>query len=238
MEFSSFKVKDTISDYKNKVKAIVHKNKIEALKARKIISKDKIGQILKFWKENASRPLTIRDIKTGVWMKQQEISPSDKTISRALKSDLRISYRTLSTLHPKTQTHDHIRAYWEWVIIQSKFINNDWELVFIDEFSISSHRNKFKGWSFKDHKPAIAAKIDNFSMYFVIAVSPKHIYGILGNENANTSHVFIYFLDNLLKYREKLFEMQDENTVYVMDNASIHKTKRVDEYAKEMKIPL
>ena len=75
-------------------------------------------------------------------------------------------------------------------------------------------------------------------MYFVIAVSPKYIYGILGNENANTSHVFIYFLDNLLKYREKLFEMQDENTVYVMDNASIHKTKRVDEYAKEMKIPL
>ena len=32
--------------------------------------------------------------------------------------------------------------------------------------------------------------------------------------------------------------MQDENTLYVMDNASTHKIKEVDEYANEKKISL
>ena len=32
--------------------------------------------------------------------------------------------------------------------------------------------------------------------------------------------------------------MQDENTLYVMDNASIHKNIEVDEYANEKKISL
>ena len=75
-------------------------------------------------------------------------------------------------------------------------------------------------------------------MYFVLAVSTKHIYGILGNGNANTAQVFIQFLDNILNCRQKLFKMKDENTLYVMDKASIHETKEVDKYANEKKISL
>ena len=55
----------------------------------------------------------------------------------------------------------------------------------------------------------------------------------MGNRNANTSQVFIHFLDDLLKDRQTLFETHYEKTVYVMDNTSMHKTKRVDEYSKE-----
>ena len=113
-----------------------------------------------------------------------------------------MSYRTLSTLHPKTQSKDHTRAYCEVVIIQSLLADMEWEEVLIDEFNISSHRNKFRGWAQKDHKPTIAFTLDNFSMYFAIAVSSKHIYGVLTSEKANTFQTFLYFLDCMIKCRE------------------------------------
>ena len=108
----------------------------------------------------------------------------------------------------------------------------------MDEFNISSHRSKFRGWVLKDHKPAIVAALDKFSMYFVIAASSQHIYGIMASEKANTAEVFMYFLDNLLIHSERLFNKCSEKTLFIIDNASIHKTKSVDEYAKRKEIPL
>ena len=110
-----------------------------------------------------------------------------------------MSYRTLSTLHPKTQSKDQTGAYCEGVIIQSILADMEWEEVFIHEFNISSHRNKFRGWAQKDHRPTIVSTLDNFSMYFVITESSKHIYGVLVSEKANTSQTFLYFLDCLIK---------------------------------------
>ena len=75
-------------------------------------------------------------------------------------------------------------------------------------------------------------------MYFVLAVSSKHIYGVLASSNANTAEIFTYFLDCFLKNCERLFKMSNNNTIYIIDNASIHKTRNVDQYAKRNKISL
>ena len=112
------------------------------------------------------------------------------------------------------------------------------EEVFVDEFNISSHRDKFRGWAQKNHKPIIASTLDNFSMYFVITVSSKHIYGVLASEQANTSQILLYFLDCLIKCQESLFKQTNEKTLFVIDNASIHKTKSIDEYVKSKEISL
>ena len=181
-------------------------NKKQAPKLRKVIKDDKIMQILQFWKKKSNQPLYIRDIKEGVWNSLNETPPSDTTISKVLIKDLNMSYRTLSILHPKTQANDHIRTYWEAAIIQINFEEIGWEAIFIDEFCISSHRNKFRGWAFKDRKPIISSLLDSFSMYFVLVVSSQHIYGVLANERANTATIFMYFLENLLKTREKFFK--------------------------------
>ena len=122
--------------------------------------------------------------------------------------------------------------------MQSLFADMDWKAIFIDEFNISSHRSKFKGWTLRDHKLAISTKLDSFSMYFVLSVSSKHIYGVLASSNANTAEIFTYFIDCLLKNRERLFKMSNNNTCYIIDNASIHKTRNVDQYTKIDKISL
>ena len=87
-----------------------------------------------------------------------------------------MSYRTFSTLHPKTQLKDYTRAYCEGVIIQFILEDKELEEVFIDELNIFSHKNKLRGWAQKDQKPTIASTLNHFFMYFAIAVSSKHIY--------------------------------------------------------------
>ena len=86
---------------KEKLKSLWEEIRLKHQKSKKIVSKDKLAQILKFWKDKKNQQLTIRDIKNRVWTKKQEIPQSDSTISRTLKSDLGMRYRTLSIIRPK-----------------------------------------------------------------------------------------------------------------------------------------
>ena len=108
-------------------------------KMKKVIHEVKTSQIRLFWKKSYKQ-LCIRDIKAGVWRIKNEVSPCNATISKTLKRDLGMSYKTLRILHPKTQNKDQVMTYWEGTVIQSIFADLELELIFIDEFNISSHR--------------------------------------------------------------------------------------------------
>ena len=75
-------------------------------------------------------------------------------------------------------------------------------------------------------------------MYIVLAVSSEHIYDVMASTRANTAEVFMYFLDCLLKFREDKLNMSNLKTVFVVDNASIHKTKEINEYVRNNKISI
>ena len=98
---------------------------MQASKIRRVIKEDKTKQILSFWKSESNRPLWIREIKNEVWNNQNEAPPWNTKISKSLKRDLGMSYRMQSWFHPKTQANDHIRVYWEAVIMQSLFSDMD-----------------------------------------------------------------------------------------------------------------
>ena len=149
-----------------------------------------------------------------------------------------MSYKVVSIQPPKTKFKEHIRAYWESVMIQWTLAKRGFEAIYIDEFSISGHRSKFRSWSFKDVKSAITWNIDNFSMYFTLAVSEKHIYGVMSSEKANTAEVFIYFLSELIECQNKFFKEDTGKTYFVMDNASIHKTANVKAFVERKWINL
>ena len=55
---------------------------------------------------------------------------------------------------------------------------------------------------------------------------------------ANKAEVFIYFLDCSLKFRKDKFSMSNKKIVFVVDNASIHKTKEISEYVRNNKISM
>ena len=146
--------------------------------------------------------------------------------------NLNMSYRVVSIQPPKTKYKEHIRSYWESVMIKWTLAIRGFEAIYIDEFSISGHRSKFKSWSFKDVKSAIISSIDNFSMYFTLAVSEKHIYGVMSSEKANTAEVSTHFLSELIKWQYRLSNTYESKSYFIIDNASIHKTAEVRAYAE------
>ena len=112
-------------------------------------------------------------------------------------------------------------------MIQSCLVNRGFELIWIDEFSISGHRTKFRSWGFKGVKSTVKWLIDSLSMYFILAVLEQHIYGTIVRNKENNANVFIYFLSELIKSRNKSFKDENSKTCFIIDNASIYKTTEV-----------
>ena len=135
-----------------------------------------------------------------------------------------MNYKVLSSCHPKTKLTDQKRLFCESVMLQLKLKKAKFELIFIDEFHLSSRKAKFRGWGFIDKKNKIITPIEGFSMYFIIAISENHFYGIMASDSANTSEIFIHFLSKLLNSIQSSNSNEDRDLCFVIDNASIHKT--------------
>ena len=141
------KVAKCISNYKKQVRALIKLNKLRAAARKRIVKDDKQEEVKRYWQINAHRPLKLFDIKTGVWRNDQA-AQLDSTLSHVLRKKIGMSYRVLSMQPPKTITKDLLKSYCESVMTQCILEEKGYECVYIDEFHISGHRNKFKGWSF------------------------------------------------------------------------------------------
>ena len=91
--------------------------------------------------------------------------------------------------------------------------------------------SKFRGWSSKDRKSAVITPISTFTMYSSLAISETCFYGIMANTRANTSEVFVHFMNMVLQCRQSLFSNKEKKFCFVLDNASIHKTPEARAFA-------
>ena len=80
-----------------------------------------------------------------------------------------------------------------------------------------------KNWS----KRIIFNSIRKFSMNFMLAVSEKHIYGVMGNNYTNDANIFLLFLSKVSQLIINTTQRDNSRYCYIMDNASIHNTKQV-----------
>ena len=127
-------VQKWIEEYKRQLKI----NKQKAALKKLTISKIKIEQIKIFWKENFGKLIRIQDVRNGVWGTNNDSRKSwNTTIALVMKKKLRMSYRVLSTQHPKVTSNEHKNLYWESVLIQMLLMDDAYELIYVDEFNIS-----------------------------------------------------------------------------------------------------
>ena len=146
---SIYFVRNTIKKYKSAVRNVLLANRINSNKERRVINSDQISQIKTYWKTNSSKPFYISDVVREAWPKSNgRIPPANSTISRVLKKTLRMSYRVLRPAPEKILKPEYIRSYWEAVLIQWILDDRHYELIYIDEFSISHRDTKMYGWSF------------------------------------------------------------------------------------------
>ena len=246
-------VRIAIKKYKLKAKAMLRRNKACSNKRRKLIDYEGVQRMDTFCTSNSHKLLTIEDIQNSLWSRdfsnagsyhienvkeRKEAIPSKSTIARTLKRELKMSYKVVNLKHSKTQTIEHKKGYLESVLLHNRLILSKYEMIYIGEFSLSYRNNIHRGWAFKNQRPNIIANIEGFSMYFIIAASDIHFYGIIGNEGSNNQHTFIHFLWNVLKARSDDFKINSSKFLFIIDNASIHKTSSVADLAKEHKIKL
>ena len=131
-------VQKWIEEYKKAVRRQLKINKQKAALKKLIISKIKIEQIKNFWKENFGKLIRIQDVRNRVWGTNNDSrKPWNTTIALVMKKKLRMSYRILSTQHPKVVSDEHKNLYWESVLIQMLLMDDAYELIYVDEFNIS-----------------------------------------------------------------------------------------------------
>ena len=113
------KVSKVIKNYKRMVRSQLKYNSKRAAKARRKIDNDDLEEIKEFWIGSVHRSICVDDVKKAVWGSQEiKKPPSNPTIATAMKRRLKMSYRTLSTKHPKTLSADSKRLSIEAAIIQ------------------------------------------------------------------------------------------------------------------------
>ena len=92
--------------------------------------------------------------------------------------------------------------------------------------------NLLRGWSEIGMKGILWTPFDNFSMNFILTVSEKHIYGVMGNSYTNDAHIFCFFLSKVSQLIMNTTQRSNLRWCYAMDNTSIHKTKQVQGFTE------
>ena len=113
-------VKRIIENYKKLVKEQKKIGRFEVSQKRKIITDKIVSKMDEFCWKNKNRPLTIREIKKGVWRNNRMNKPQwNSAIASVLKKKLSMSFRTLATRHPNTKQIDQEGLYCKSVLIQT-----------------------------------------------------------------------------------------------------------------------
>ena len=162
---------------------------------------------------------------------------SQTTIISSLKDDFNMSYKQLHRKPRQAFSKPNERAFSIAVNIQKiRDDKKEFELLFIDEFSVSDRAFKAYGWSKREESCWISSFSNNFSMSFFLAFSRYQFYGIMGNDETTNSRKFIYFLKNVIQLRNQKVNLSERRLVIVLDNASIHKSEDVVEFIRKLSL--
>ena len=106
----------------------------------------------------------------------------------------------------------------------------DMRLFWLMSFKLQIEINLFREWSKIGVKGLLSTPFEKFSMNFMIAVSEKHIYGVMGNNYTNDANIFLLFLSKVSQLIINTTQRDNSRWCYIMNNTSIHKTKQVQEF--------
>ena len=105
------------------------------------------------------------------------------------------------------------------------------KILFQDECSILCSNNNFHCWRFRNEHIFFGEGKKN-RKNLLLLVGEEVVYFSINNENTNENN-FLEFMDGCIN---ALKEKEYNDYIIVMDNYSVHKTKKLIEYYKENKI--
>ena len=205
---------------------------------RKIkLDKKHVATIKEFVKSNEGRQFTCIQVRQHLQQIHPHLNPiSEIMIRRWLKQELQMSYKKLETKNINSFTNEKIRSLWESAAVLLKLEELKVEQIYIDEFTVSTRRNGFYGWTKRGEKGTLQIHPDNFAMSFVIALSSEMIYGMLGATESMVAKTVTFFIKEICEHRNKEANVEKKSFVFVMDNWPLHTAQSMSTFLKQSNI--
>ena len=162
---------------------------------------------------------------------------STTTVRAVLKHQLNKTYKKVDFVNQTWSVKENVRKLCESVMIAKLLDEDDFELIYVDEFTLWTRSNKYYTWTNKGVKGFIDKMLDNFrwvSQWF----SKNRIYEILVSRCAKNSKTFIWFLSSLFDCIKNIFKITNVKIWVVMNNTSIHVSKEIEEFIENTWIKL
>ena len=216
-------LKKIVREYEVKIKAIKRNNR-KYLNKKIKVNEECIEMIQNFLNLHKHKHFTLKDIKTYL---EANFKGFDKiavqTISKVLKSKLKFTYKRIGTAHMNFSNPDMKIKVLTNVAVIDRLQNSGYSIIYVDEFRFTTKSSKYFGWIKRGESGYVKTFISNFEINFIIGFSDQGIQGVILNTKTNNANLFRYFL-------YQLNMNQNDKYVIVLDNASYHKTKEIQDF--------
>ena len=105
---------------------------------------------------------------------------SRSTVRRFLRNKLKMSFTKMSKICPKILSPESVHRIYRWSEVIKELTRTGVEVIFVDEFSLSSRSYKQYGWSKIGSKSLFWEMANQFSCSFVVGLSQLRFYPVYG----------------------------------------------------------
>ena len=102
----------------------------------------------------------------------------------------------------------------------------------IDEFSFQLRGFQYHGWAKKNFKPTIICSLEQLRFSFVVALSSKRFFGVIGVKGKIDLKKKINYLGNLISVVNKRNKLCCSTFIFIADNVAIDKLNEVKKFLR------
>ena len=186
---------------------------------RRKLHDEHITEVKNYLQEKKGAVITIKMVKEHLMDTFPSLSKiSDFTVRMFLKKDIRYSYKKLSKWKPITKRQDRVRLYYESVAIQIWLEDQAIELIYWDEFTISTRNYTYYRWAPQNSQGFMYNFEDEAKFNILIVFSAQRFYGIIMYNDNTDKYLVIRFQKRLIEVRIYKYWLTQNNFVIVFDN--------------------
>ena len=199
-------------------------------------------QLHKEYLDNKINPLVFKrwtwsSVKSKLIDEFSEIGEvSSSTVGRFLKNEMNMSYKILEHKPAPATTLISIRKLLESASIHFELLSKGVELIFIDEFFVSTRHHKFRGWVLKGLKCIIKTDSNQYSITFICGVSNISAYGLIGSLGSNRQVEMMHYLRQLCETHDEISGQDSKRFIIIYDNSNIHTGSDIKDFISESKL--
>ena len=147
-----------------------------------------------FAENNFKRGFTLVDARMALLHEFQDLNDiSTSALSQLLRSHLKFSYKKLGLNNPIKERAENKTNLLFWIKLISNLVNEQFHVVFLDEFLVNRETTSTYGWARKGQPGRLLMKSSGFKASFIVAFSPSRVEGLKGTTSTFNQIKFATF---------------------------------------------